>query len=331
VGIDPDHTFSIGFDWNDVKQNAEEILNLPEKIAKSKGIKIVVCIDEFQNIAMFNESLAFQKLLRSVWQKHEETCYCLYGSKFHMMQELFERQSKPFYRFGDLIHLGKIGEKEWTAFIKDRFEITGKHITDGYISKIITDVDRQSYYVQQLSHLIWEKTDTKVTENVYQEALDDMISQNAILYQRDTEMMSSTQLHFLKAIASGVKQNLSGKDTVAMYKLGTSANVIKIKKNLLFDEIIDIQNKIVSFIDLVYELWKEKYCNPLLTFNFYIFLKYSLDICVVITDSAMTANQNLTGNIRQHENSTRKQILLSSWRRLRICTLFGPITQTTWA
>lgn len=255
VGIDPDHTFSIGFDWNDVKQNAEEILNLPEKIAKSKGIKIVVCIDEFQNIAMFNESLAFQKLLRSVWQKHEETCYCLYGSKFHMMQELFERQSKPFYRFGDLIHLGKIGEKEWTAFIKDRFEITGKHITDGYISKIITDVDRHSYYVQQLSHLIWEKTDTKVTENVYQEALDDMISQNAILYQRDTEMMSSTQLHFLKAIASGVKQNLSGKDTVAKYKLGTSANVIKIKKNLLFDEIIDIQNKTVSFIDPVYELW----------------------------------------------------------------------------
>ncbi|MDR2691498.1 MAG: ATP-binding protein, partial [Dysgonamonadaceae bacterium] len=182
-------------------------------------------------------------------------CYCLYGSKFHMMQELFERQSMPFYRFGDLIHLGKIGEKEWTVFIKKRFENTGKYINSSYIAKIINDVDKHSYYVQQLSHLIWEKTDTEVTENVYQEALDDMISQNAILYQRDTELMSSTQLNFLKAIASGVKQNLSGKDTVAKYKLGTSANVIKIKKNLLFDEIIDIRNKTVSFIDPVYELW----------------------------------------------------------------------------
>ncbi|MDR1632167.1 MAG: ATP-binding protein, partial [Dysgonamonadaceae bacterium] len=55
--------------------------------------------------------------------------------------------------------------------------------------------------------------------------------------------------------ASGVKQNLSGKDVVAKYKLGTSANVIKIKKNLLSDEIIDIQSKTVSFVDPVYELW----------------------------------------------------------------------------
>ena len=216
VGIDPDNTFSLGFDWDEVKQNIEDILNLPEKIAKSKEIKIAVCIDEFQNIAVFNESLAFQKMLRSVWQKQEETCYCLYGGKFHMMQELFERQSMPFYRFGDLIHLGKIEEKEWSVFIKERFENTGKYINDEYVSKIINDVDRHSYYVQQLSHLIWEKTDTEVTKIIYQEALEDMISQNAILYQKDTELMSSTQLNFLKAIASGVKQNLSGKDTVAL-------------------------------------------------------------------------------------------------------------------
>jgi hypothetical protein len=175
-----------------------------------------------------------------------------------MMQELFERQSMPFYRFGDLVHLGKIGEKEWTAFIKERFENTGKYIGDNYIAMIINDVDKHSYYVQQLSHLIWEKTADKVTDTIYLEALDDMISQNAILYQRDTESMLSTQLNFLKAVASGIKQNLSGKDTIAKYNLGTSANVVKIKKYLLLQEIIDIQNKTVSFIDPVYELWFKK-------------------------------------------------------------------------
>jgi hypothetical protein len=40
--------------------------------------------------------------------------------------------------------LEKIGGKEWTVFIKERFENTGKHIGDGYIAKIITDVDRHS-------------------------------------------------------------------------------------------------------------------------------------------------------------------------------------------
>ncbi|MDR0414485.1 MAG: ATP-binding protein, partial [Prevotellaceae bacterium] len=204
VGIDPDTTFSLGLDWEEVRQNVDEILNLPERIAQLKEIKIVVCIDEFQNVATFSQSLAFQKLLRSAWQRHEKTCYCLYGSKFHMMQELFERQSMPFYRFGDLIHLEKIEAQEWTTFIKERFENTGKQINGEFVAKIVNAVACHSYYVQQLSHLIWGKTGKEVTESIYKEALDDMISQNAILYQRDTEQMSSTQLNFLKAVASGI-------------------------------------------------------------------------------------------------------------------------------
>jgi AAA+ ATPase superfamily predicted ATPase len=255
IGIDPEHEFSIGFDWDEVQQNTDEILDLPEKIAKNKGFKVVICIDEFQNIAAFNDSLAFQKLLRSVWQKHESVSYCLYGSKFHMMQELFERQSMPFYRFGDLVHLEKISEKDWLLFIRQGFENTGKSICEGLASDIIRDTDRHSYYVQQLSHLIWEKTGNTVDDVIYKEALDDMISQNAILYQRDTESMSATQLNFLKAVASGERKNLTAAETLKKYHLGTSANVVKIKNNLLNAEIIDIRNKEVSFIDPVYELW----------------------------------------------------------------------------
>jgi hypothetical protein len=258
VGLDPEREFSLGFDWDEVRQNANEILDLPNKIAKAKGFKVVVCIDEFQNIATFNEPLAFQKLLRSVWQKHESASYCLYGSKFHMMQELFERQSMPFYRFGDLVHLEKIPENDWMLFIKERFENTGKSIAEIFISDIIRDTDRHSYYVQQLSHLIWEKTDDTVNATIYESALDDMIAQNAMLYQRDTENMPATQLNLLKAVASGEKKNLSTAETLKKYGLGTSSNVVKAKKYLLNAEIIDVRNKEVSFIDPVYELWFKK-------------------------------------------------------------------------
>ena len=258
IGVDPEHEFSIGFDWDELKQNAIEILDLPEKIAKAKGFRVVVCIDEFQNITGFNDSLAFQKLLRSVWQKHEMACYCLYGSKFHMMQELFERQSMPFYRFGDLIYLGKIAENDWRPFIRERFENTGKYIDEPILSRIIRDTDRHSYYVQQLAYIVWEKTGDAVNDAIYNEALHDMISQNAILYQRDTENMSATQLNFLKAVASGQRKNHTSAEILKKYRLGTSANVVKVKKHLLNAEIIDIHGKEVSFIDPVYELWFKK-------------------------------------------------------------------------
>jgi len=164
----------------------------------------------------------------------------------------------PFYRFGDLVHLGKIAENDWRPFIKERFENARKNIDEIYISRIISDTDRHSYYVQQLSHLIWGKTNDNVDDSIYSEALDDMIAQNAILYQRDTENMSATQLNFLKAVASGKGKKLTAAETLRKFKMGTSANVIKIKRHLLNTEIIDIRNKEAFFMDPVYELWFRK-------------------------------------------------------------------------
>ena len=55
IGTDPTNEVSIDFDWEEVKRNPDEILDLAEKIAKEKGLKIVICIDEFQNIAEFDD------------------------------------------------------------------------------------------------------------------------------------------------------------------------------------------------------------------------------------------------------------------------------------
>ena len=260
MGSDPTNTFSISFDWQDIEKDAREILDLPERIAQDKNIRFVICIDEFQNISTFQQPLAFQKQLRSIWQQHQSTCYCLYGSKFHMMQEIFERQSMPFYRFGDLIHLNKISEMDWIQYIDNQFQETGKQINETFIRMIIRSVNRHSYYVQQLSYLVWGRTTDMVTSEIVEEALDDMLNQNAILYQRDTDDLSATQLNFLRAVTSGETTNLSSSNTIKKYNLGTSANVTKIKKQLLNREIIDIQKKEVSFVDPVYELWFQRNC-----------------------------------------------------------------------
>ena len=58
--------------WQTVKSNKKkEILNLPEKVAKKLGLKIIVCLDEIQNIHTFSNSESFEKELRAYWfQKH---------------------------------------------------------------------------------------------------------------------------------------------------------------------------------------------------------------------------------------------------------------------
>ena len=56
-GSDPIHDFEITFDFDRRSEAFEEILDLPEKIAKKRNIKIVMCLDEFQNLSFFHDPL----------------------------------------------------------------------------------------------------------------------------------------------------------------------------------------------------------------------------------------------------------------------------------
>jgi DNA-binding NarL/FixJ family response regulator len=249
--------FDISFEWNELQKNYKEILNLPEKIAKKKKLHLVICIDEFQNCESFKESKLFQKKLRTEWQHHQNVTYCLYGSRQHMMSELFEKQSNPFYKFGDVLYLPKISRRDWISFIRQQFKATKKTITEDMASLIATMVQDHSYYVQQLSYLVWIATSKTVTKEIIRAAVEDLLAQNAILYTRDTENLTNAQYNFLKALAEGVHTGLSSKEVMNKYQLGTSANVLKIKKALIQKELIDDQTGIY-FLDPAYELWFKK-------------------------------------------------------------------------
>lgn len=245
---------SMELDKEAIKKYYKELLDLPERIAREKNIDIVICIDEFQNIATFAEHLALQKRLRSVWQHHERVTYCLYGSKQHMMMDLFNKQSNPFYKFGDLLYLPKITETKWVSFITRQFTKTKKEITPDLALKIAQAVKCHPYYVQQLSHITWLNSEKKVTEAVIKQSVQELQEQNGLLYFKEAESLNNTELNLLRAICKNEKQ-LSSKETIQKYRLGTSANAIKARNTLVDKEIIDVNQGEVNFIDPVFELW----------------------------------------------------------------------------
>jgi uncharacterized protein len=257
-GADPFSTFELAFDMEAIDKNYSELLDLPEKIAIEKKINLIICIDEFQNTANFSESDLFHKRLRTAWQNHQSVTYCLYGSKKHMMSTLFEKQSMPFYKFGETINLGKISAEHWVAFIIERFQSTGKKISEDQARIIIQSVKAHSYYVQQLSHLTWLRTSDSVENEIITLAIEDLLAQNANLYQLETEMLSETQLNLLKAIASGINDGFSNTEILTKFRLGTSANISKQKKVLQEKELVDIRGTMLEFLDPAYELWFKK-------------------------------------------------------------------------
>lgn len=255
---DAQQEINLGLDWHEVAKQPDEILDLPELLAIEKELKIIICIDEFQNLSYFENPLAFQKKLRSHWQRHQNTSYCIYGSKRHMLMDVFASSSMPFYKFGDLMFLDKIPAEYWGTFIRERFKSTGKEISKKQAVRIAGLVDNHPYYVQQLSQLCWLRTDTNLTDLIIDESLESLILQMSLLFQNLTESLNTSQVNFLKAFLDGVKM-FSSKDSIEKYKLGTSANVNQIKKALIKKEIIDEQTGNIEILDPLYAIWLKKF------------------------------------------------------------------------
>ena len=224
---DPASQYEMSFGV-DLKNNpiGEDILDLPQQIASKRKRKVVVCIDEFQQIGEFAETDKFQKILRSHWQEQADVAYILYGSKKHMMLNIFGEYESPFYKFGDLMFLPKISKENWSAYIKDRFTETKKSISDDAAGYLADLVENHSYYVQQLAQYAWLRTDKVCSKEIVDAAFQGMLDSLNLQFVNLMDSMTEKQRSFLCAVSDGVK-NLSSVETLpgtGLVQAGISAS-----------------------------------------------------------------------------------------------------------
>lgn len=253
------YELSLGIDFKDQEYSCDEILDLPQKIALDKGKKFIVCIDEFQNVSTYDDSLGFQRKLRSHWQMHNRVGYCMFGSKRHMLLDIFSNYDMPFYKFGDIMFLDKINEEDWTKFIMSRFADTGKRITESAARLITQKVDCHPYYVQQLAQLSWLRTKEECSEKTINEAFESLVGQLSLLFSNLVDSLTARQISFLQAVGNGEK-NFSSRKVLTKYQLGTSANIKNLKKAMQDKDLIDVMPDAITLQDPVFAYWlKEKY------------------------------------------------------------------------
>ena len=252
---EPNSEFSVSLGITPKDYSPEEILDLPERIAKEQGIKIVVCIDEFQQIGEFADSLTVQKRLRGVWQHHQHVSYCFFGSKKHLMENIFQSRRMPFCQFGEMLHLKCIPTEYWVPFICSRFEKYGKKISEEYAARICHTVKNYSSYVQQLAWNVMAETEIEVNEESFTEGFNALLEQNSSLFIQQTEGLTTYQLNFIRLLCNGIHSGFNTQSVVEQYSLGSKSNVDRIKKCLIDRELITIEKEGVFLADCVFELW----------------------------------------------------------------------------
>ena len=262
IASDPKNSVEVNLKVNPVKESPENILQLPERIAEAKGIKIIVCIDEFQQLANLPKWKNLEAILRAEWQLQHHTTYCLYGSKMHMMKDIFNKPNSPFFKFGQLMNLKRIAKEYWIPYIMSNFKKTGKTISESQAECLCERVKYNSWYVQQYCFFLWSHTDKEVTQELLDNQLQLVLDTNEDLFLTEMDELTPTQIGMLKAITSSEK-HFNAKDVVETYGLGQPQSITRNKKVLVEKDLVEKHLQDFSFVDPVFELWLKREYNIL--------------------------------------------------------------------
>ena len=257
---EPNSDFSVSLGITPKTHTPEEVLQMAETIAIKRKKRIVICIDEFQQIGEMANSKQIQARLRTVWQHQKHVSYCLFGSKHHLMSTIFLHRSMPFFQFGDTISLNKIATEDWVEYIVSHFADGKRTISHALAEEICKFTENYSAYVQQLAWLVFtlkEEGET-VTEDDVKQAENDLLATNDILFMQMIEPLSEFQLNFLRAIASGIKKDFGLSEVREEYNLGSYSNITRLKTALLERDLIEKQNTELVITDPIFAKWLKR-------------------------------------------------------------------------
>ena len=87
------------------------------------------------------------------------------------------------------------------------------------------------------------------------QAIDELLDQNRLFYQRDMETLTVYQKNFLIAVANGINTGLSRREVQSEYHLESYEFIVIWMWALVARDFIDVDGDIISFNDPFFKLW----------------------------------------------------------------------------
>ena len=115
-------------------------LEIPQRIAAADNKRLVLFIDEFQEIAsgIFGDPDVLTRQLRAVLQRSPSVSVLFAGSMEHLMRDLFSPDERALSQFGSFYQLGPITTDEWSQGITGRLVLDRCTITPTALDRLLT-------------------------------------------------------------------------------------------------------------------------------------------------------------------------------------------------
>ena len=220
----------------------------------------IIAIDEFQQIGEYAEKNV-EALLRTKIQKCQRAQFIFSGSKRHMMSNMFNSPSKPFYQSAISMGLEPIPVEVYTDFAARMFEENGKHVEKSVIETVWKQYDGYTWFVQMMMNELFALTPSGAT---CLEAQIPVAWHNVIMTQENSykDLLSNLppkQKMVLQAIAKeGMAHNVTSSRFVKKYTLNSASSVQSAVKLLLKNDLITQSDNGYRVYDYFLSEWLAK-------------------------------------------------------------------------
>lgn len=251
-----DKTWTIGFkgvslelrpgNHKDIAGNLLDLLNALEFMLFKQQKKVVLFVDEFQEINKLKTGKAIEGAIRHFAQASRYVVFIFSGSSRHILQDIFGNRSRPLYKLCDWIVLSRLDQSLYRDYLNKIAQKTWRQpLEKETFDEIIALSECHPEAIYALCGGLWLlATDQQVPDkSVVQRAWKEYVTEHLKQTRQMLSTSSPGQLKLLILISRGFTQVLTGKEVQAKLNV-TSPSIAKALQVLEAEDFIekDAQN-----------------------------------------------------------------------------------------
>lgn len=254
----------VSLNWTPDRNDIEQMLSLPQKLALANGIRYIVVLKEFQNLMNADEYDDVFKVMETQMKERDRqipypAVFIMTGSMVNAMKYIFE-EKRYFWRQVNHVALSQVEQREII-----------EHLVKGFLSGMGKSFDRNLamgacelfksnlWYMNHFASICDALSKGFVTEAMMAGALESMISVHEPRFVNIVNDLTDHQLSLVRAVLDGVMK-FSASEVIEKYHLNSSANVRRVKDALKKKEVLTFNEKDEPVImDPLFEYWLRKF------------------------------------------------------------------------
>jgi len=142
---------TVGREDVDPLEQLESAIALAESLSRRDDRRMVILLDEFQEMERLGGQPLLQRL-RALLQQQTHTVYLFLGSQTTLMQTIFADRRQAFHRFATMLELPPVAPEAWSDYLSRRFADYGLSITESALNMTIERTGAHPYCLMAVAY-----------------------------------------------------------------------------------------------------------------------------------------------------------------------------------